>query len=561
VTGAIDRLRAWIQAHPLAAALLAGGAARLVAATVGLGFHARDDYFHVLLPALRWIEDPAFDWDSSGLPGAGIRSHLVPRAVWLVIRACHGAGIEEPGSVLRVLYTVAGAYALLVVPALWLAARRLLDDRGARLAVWFAALHFAMPYAGTRLLIEAMAMPPLALGIWAATFPTFRKQLLAGFLVGLACWFRYQVGAAALGIGIAVGIAAFGRSRWRGIAVAVGGLASGGVIAVALQGLFDLMTTGGFLGPALRNIAANLEPPAGLSRSTPLAYLGIWLLLTAPPATLVLVPTMVRAGRRLALVAWPFVTFVLVHSAIPHKEERFMLPVLPLFLLLLAGAPRALEEASGRFWNALQRWWPWARGWLVAVHAVALLVACTSQSQKSLREALVAVREDPEARGLISIGPELQTFFLGGRRLVTARTAEIDIGWLVRTLEQAQQEGLAPNRVITFEADRGKVEIMLLALGLRCEAPTRMSGWWLDRAVYALNPRRNERRSPILLYRCEPPALARHLPSPAERFLDGPSSPTFRTGSRRPASQATTATRLPRCAGPTERLRSRRGRD
>lgn len=516
MTGATSRLRVWLWAQPLAAAMLAGATARLVAATVGLGFHARDDYFHVLLPALRWIEDPTFDWDSSGLPGAGIRSHLVPRAVWLVMRTCHSAGIEAPNSVLRVLYLVAGAYDLLAVPAVWLAGRRLLDDRGARLAVWLAALHFAMPYAGTRLLIEAMAMPPLALGIWAATYPTFRKQLVAGLLVGLACWFRYQVGAAALGLAAAVGIAGFRRDQWRGLRTQLGGLAMGGVIAVSIQGSFDLATTGDFLGPMLRNIGANLEPPADLSRSTPLAYLGLWLLLTAPPATLVLVPAMVRAARKLPLVTWPFVVFVVVHSAIPHKEERFMLPVLPLFLLLLAAAPSALEETRGRFWRTLQRWWPWTRRWLVAIHAVALLLACTSQSQGSLREALVAVRADPKARGLVSIGPELQTYFLSGRQLVTARTADIDIGWLARTLEHATNKGPIPNRVITFEADRGKVEIMLVALGLRCETPTRMSGWWLDRLVYSLNPKHNKRRSPILLYRCELPAVAQRTWSPNE---------------------------------------------
>jgi hypothetical protein len=219
-------------------------------------------------------------------------------------------------------------------------------------------------------------------------------------------------------------------------------------------------------------------------------------------------------------VAWPFVLFVLVHSIIPHKEERFMLPVLPLFLLLLAGAPQALDEAGGRFWHSLKRLWPASRRWLVAVHAVALLLACTSRSQGSLREALLAVRQDPDARGLISIGPELQEYFLSGRELTTARTREVDIGWLARTLERTAQDGPAPNRVITFETDRGQVEIMLMALGLRCEAPVRMTGWWLDRVIFALNPRHNKRRSPIMLYRCEMPVVAQSRP--AERCPSEP---------------------------------------
>ncbi|MEE8410349.1 MAG: hypothetical protein V3T05_12135 [Myxococcota bacterium] len=508
MTDAWNRLRAWVTAHPLAAPVLAGAAARLVAGLVAVGFHARDDYFHVLAPALRWIDDPTYDWDATTDPGAGIRSHLIPRAVWLLIRSAQGLGITEPESVLRVIYVVAGAYALLLIPGVNLAARRLLDERAARLATWLAAIHFAMPYTGTRLLIEAMAMPPLAFGLWAATYPTFRRQLVAGLLVGLACWFRFQTGLAATGLVAAVAWTAFREGRWRCVAERVGGLVAGGTLAVLIQGTFDLATTGDFLGPVIRNIVANMDPPAGLSRSTPAAYLGFWLLLTVPPATLVVVPAMVRAARRLPLVTWPFVVFVIVHSAIPHKEERFMLPVMPLFLILLAAVPSALTDAKGRFWEWARKVWPATRGYLLVVYAVALIVACTAQSQANLRQAVIILRHDPAARAVVSIGPEVQAYFLGDRNLPIRRTSKIDIGWLARTLEALRNEGVQPNRFLGFEAESSKVAIMLAALAYRCKEPIRLDGWWLDRLVYRLNPRRNLRRSPVLIWHCEPPVVA-----------------------------------------------------
>ena len=36
--------------------------ARLLYAVVSPGFHARDDYFHVLEPALQWLDDPEWIW-------------------------------------------------------------------------------------------------------------------------------------------------------------------------------------------------------------------------------------------------------------------------------------------------------------------------------------------------------------------------------------------------------------------------------------------------------------------------------------------------------------------
>ena len=510
-----DKLCTWLTNHPLLAPVCVGAVARLVAACVGLGFHARDDYFHVLEPALNWLKDPTYDWDSSGAPGAGIRSHLLPRAVWLLLRLCTGLGITEPTNVLRVLHCACGAYSLLIVPAVFLLGRRLLDERGVRLATWLAAIHFAMPYAGTRLLIEAMAMPPLVFGLWLATYPRSRQLFTSGFLVGLACWFRFQTAAAALGLVISAALLAWRESGWRLATRHVLALAAGGICTVGLQGFFDLWTTGDFLGPVVRNIQVNIGPNPGLSQSTPAAYVGLFLLLTVPPATILVLPTMVRASRRLPLVTWPFLTFLVFHSLVPHKEERFMLPVLPLFLILLAAVPHTLAEADGPIWARLRAFWPATWKLLVVVHLAALLIAVTSQSQANLREAMTRLRHDPEARGIISLGPEVEGYFLGRPELPLYRKSEVDAVWLGRTLRQAETP--RPNRFLAFAPDQMKAELLLLGFGMNCGPAEVIEGWWLDRLLYSLNPHRNRRRSPILLWHCDPPAVALLLsPTPLE---------------------------------------------
>ena len=488
--------------RPLLGALLTGAIARGIAATVGLGFHARDDYFHVLAPALHWLDDPAFAWDESDTPGAGIRSHLVPRIIWLLLRALRALHIESPETALRGIYLVVGAYSLAVIPALYLAAKRLLGKKEAAVAAYLGALHAAMPYAGTRLLIEAMAMPPMAMGLFLLTFRDRRHLFAGGLAIGLACWLRYQVGAAALGFVVAIFLRGKNDGGSARGARDVLWLGAGGGVAMGMQGLFDVWTTGTFLGPTLRNIAYNLVPPANLTKMNPCAYVGMFLLLTLPPATIVVLPALVRAARRLPLVTWPFVFFVGLHTFVPHKEERFMLPALPLFLLGLAAVGPTLRDASGKWWDKLKQAWPATRAFLLAVHGLALILAVTNQSQRNLRDAMGALRRDAAAVGIVSMGPEMQDYFLRRPQLPQQQTGHPNYTWLEKTIRTMDRDGPAPNRFLGFASEGDTIEAMLITAGYICAEPRTFDGWWLDRWIYALNPKHNRRRSPIFIWDC-----------------------------------------------------------
>lgn len=471
--------------------VIAGAIARLVSALVGFGFHARDDYFHVLEPALAWLRDPGFDWAHSDLPAAGLRSELVPRVVQGLVALCARLGITEPESVLRALHAVFGAYSLLGIVGVGLLASRLLGRREAQIATWLAALHFAMPYLGTRLLIEAVAIPPLLFGMWLVTFEDGRRVFFGGLLIGLACWFRYQVGVAALGV---AGVLLWQR-RYRDVAH----LAVGGLLAVAAQGAFDLWTTGRWFGPLLANIAYNSAPPGTLTRESPLAYVGLFLLLTVPPATFVVVPAMWKAARNIPLVWVPFALFVLAHTLIPHKEERFMAPVLPLFLVMVAAALATVPAWAKRFAPA-------AGVWFVAVHIVALVLVCTHRSQDAQRSALADLRHDTAATGLISAGPELPTFFLG--KLAASRNGEVDAVWMRRAMKALDENGTPANRFVAYREDAFKLGILLEAMALDCPDRRVYEGDLLDTAAYAMNPRHNKRRGPVVVWSCSRPELA-----------------------------------------------------
>jgi hypothetical protein len=273
---------------------------------------------------------------------------------------------------------------------------------------------------------------------------------------------------------------------------------------LGLQAAWDGLTTGTFLGPLRQNLAINLQPDAGLSRSAPWGYLGLLLLLSLPPASFWLWPAAWATARHRARpLAWSLGVFLLIHSLIPHKEDRFILPAIPLLALLFAGAPEV--------WQGRPSW----RGgrWLtLGLGAAALIFCITSQSQQNLRDTMLALRHDDQARGCISMGPELQTFFLQRPDMATRQRnrfvgSAADEAWLLRSLAELEAEGATPNRFVAYAADRQPTELFLRLVGLRCSAPQQIEGWWFDRLLARLNPRRNRRRSPVWIYRCDmPPA-------------------------------------------------------
>jgi hypothetical protein len=502
----MTRLVHRLEAHPLAWPMAFGLAARLVVAWCAVGFFGRDDYFHVLEPALRWLDDPAFVWETSGAAGAGLRSHLVPRAVWAMLRVARDVGLTTPEAQLRFIQTCLAVHSLALVPAMYLTGRRLLPRRAALVAAWLGALHFALPYLGTRLLLEALAMPWLVFGVYLASFATRGRLVAAGISCGMAMALRYPVAAAFVGL---LGAVIWReRSDARNAAARGGLLALGAVLPLVALGFYDAHTSGGFLRPLVANVAANLAPSPDLSRSNAFTYLGLLLLLTIPPATLVVAPAMVRAARHLTLVSWPLAAFVLVHSLVPHKEERFLAPIVPLFLLLLAAAPEALADAVGPWWERLQRHAAWAWRMVAGAHLVMLVVVLTSSPQASLREVMVALRQDGQARAVVSLGPELQLFFLGSEKLPARYAPLREPAALPRALAALAGRGTPANRFVSFAADRDRTAVLLAAHELLCDEPEVFMGSWLDRLVYALNPAHNARRSPVLLWRCERPAVA-----------------------------------------------------
>jgi hypothetical protein len=143
--------------------------------------------------------------------------------------------------------------------------------------------------------------------------------------------------------------------------------------------------------------------PAGPVWRYALTLLGVFV----PPFSLLALTAMVRGGRAIPLLGIPTLGFLIAHSLIANKQERFLLPVIPLLVLLAAaGFPGV------RAWFTRRGWAPAYRAlWIYfgVINAALLGVTVFSYSKKDRVAPLVYIERRNDAERVI-IAQFSQTF-------------------------------------------------------------------------------------------------------------------------------------------------------
>jgi len=419
---------------------------RALCAYFAYGPLAMDDYIDGVSPALQWArgETPIVS------PG---RSYLL---VWFLgagIKLGHFLGIRESvvGQI-RFLYLLLGIFSL---SSLWFAYRFLKtrEKKFAALFLYFLSLHAILPFAGTRAFGEAVAMP-LVLGGILTTSP-----FLSGLLLGLATLLRFQCGLLFLLFLV----------LWKASPRYLGA----GVVILALQLLVDwgsgyapLQTLTDYLG---RNqgwaVQYGVQP---------------WYTHFLTLVVVVLFSFTLKwkaAIREHWKIAAAVGVFVVAHSLIPHKEERFLFPILPPLLLLFAAA-WALKPESRFRWIFLP------------VNFAALFLISLSDPQAAMHEPIVEVQRRFSSGLIIETDNDLAGNWMGQGIFLKKPFRRERIQDL--TLAKLDTELGFPHEVIMvtgFEIPEW------LRQHPRCQEWHR-AGSLTDRLLYWANPSHNTRRRP-----------------------------------------------------------------
>jgi len=317
------RLAWWL----LLAALAAGAALRGWLALTDAGIAWPDEIYQSLEPAHRlvwgrgWVAHEYRD---------GLRSWALPGLVAGLLEVFRALGLSRPAAYVPAAKLVFAAVGVVTAWATARLARRMgagpLESAAAG-ALW--ALAAPAIYFAPRGLSEPLSALPVTLGLaWALPANASRRDRVVGAsLLGVAVLLRLQDALVCVTL---VG-AWLARRRWREAAEVTVVLLAWALVL----GLLDRLTWGGWFHSALAYWRYNWVQGRGelFGTSPPSYYLRV-LWTSMPLVTALLVPTVLLGALRAPALAATVAVFLGVHSAIPHKELRFILPVLPAAMAL-----------------------------------------------------------------------------------------------------------------------------------------------------------------------------------------------------------------------------------
>lgn len=490
------------------------------------GPQALDDYLDYLLPAWRW---------TVGLP-EDIHPYRSPLLMWIYagwLNLGSWLGIELPTHQIRWVLTLNGTLSLLaVVAAHWLT-RDLASRRVAVIAPYLVAAHAMMPLSSTRAFTEsfvigltalgvgawmrsrsqaamastlaessAIGAPKLnptlnssreSLGIWPwSTFSRADAWLVMGFFcLGAVTLVRFQMGLLYV-VMMAVSLLQ-GRRRDFSYGFGVGLVVLALAIGIdLLYGRAPLQTLFSYLHFNSDQTDVGVMPWYETSVTL--------LLLLFAPFSFVFGRSWWKAIKANQEVSWLVFVFVLAHSINPHKEERFLLPILPLALVILAHAWGGSNLSGLRKW--VWRLFFWPLNFLVlaistSVNTQATLVGSFGTAEKLSTRVLHLDTDTHE------VGRFISGFFVRPPSELLTILSPPDAQEIAKLFED--RPNLDAFIVKSGTSDQSRLlepALAELRIGYDCSEVRRASSW-TDEMLYRLNPEGNARRQAVLYFFCE----------------------------------------------------------
>lgn len=316
-----------------------GVAFRLFAGIHSLGFVHPDEHQQYLEAANRIAYGYGVSfWEYD----RGIRHLLYPGCLASFLLFLDGIGVTSPIMQARVIRCLLGLSVLGSMSAFSVDLYR----RGKHIAAFtlllFAALSPYFVFVGARTLSETATIPILVVVLMCLDRYPWTAGVLAGLMFGVR--FQSALFVAPLFVAMAVGCCRSGNARAALRAQCVP-FATGCVLALTFVGLVDRLTWGAWFHSPIEYFRANvMEGVAASFGVTPWYQYLLWTADVAFDSSLSLVPFALIGFFVRPRFAFAMLVFAFAHSMIGHKEPRFLWPMLPVLLILIAEGVECLAR-------------------------------------------------------------------------------------------------------------------------------------------------------------------------------------------------------------------------
>jgi hypothetical protein len=259
----------------------------------------------------------------------GVRSWVFPLVIAVPLRVLDLLDLDTPAVYQPVVEGMLSGLSLAVPYASYRIAAAFFGEHAGRLALAFTAFWYELVSYGHRATIDAIAVYVTCGAVaLVVSRPTHAVTLSGGALLGLAFTIRFQL-APALAVIALVAMLRWRAHAWRAAVACVAVVAAGGA--------FDFYTWGLWFGAIRVSVALNaVGDLASIFGVYPFWWYGPMLIVLSGGLALLGGLGLLQRWR----TAWPLLAIAAAtlvgFSAIGHKETRFVLLLVPIWLIGLA---------------------------------------------------------------------------------------------------------------------------------------------------------------------------------------------------------------------------------
>lgn len=403
----LGKIRTYWETKPIIIITFVAAVLRLLAAVFSKGYGMHDDHFQIIEIAQAWVDGKKVWLDT---PDTIVRSLIYPGIHYLLFAILEKLGITDPQIKMTFVRVLHALYSILVVIFGFFLTRNIADLKTARKVGILLATFWILPFMSVRNLVEVVCIPPMIIGFYFAMKKDVEKNwFIAGILFGISFIIRYQVLVFIGGVGLVL----LSQKKLRMAAIYTVGIL---VSTFLIEGVVNIIVWKSPVNPFINFILDNIKNRYNYITGPWYNYLLLILIGLIPPVSFFLFYGILRSWKQYALLFWPIIIFLILHSYFPNKQERFILPILPL-IIILGTVGWQQFVAKSVFWQKRIKWLKASWVWFWILNIILLIPVTFTYSKKNRVETLYYLSSKKDITGIVweshhKVTPFIPIFYL-----------------------------------------------------------------------------------------------------------------------------------------------------
>lgn len=314
-----------------------------VTAYFSIGFFHPDEHYQIIEFA-GIIDKPETSKDLTWEFKTQIRPALQPVICYLIFKACDFFSISDPYNKAFVLRLITGWLAVLIIRFFTNSLNSSINDKFRNLFLILSYFIWFLPFINVRFSSETWSGLSflLALSLIIRNNKNCQTYLIAGLMLGLSFIFRSQIAFAVLGL--ALWLVFIKKESAKNIIF----MSTGGLVAILLGFLVDSWFYGDWVVTIWNYFKVNLiDGKTSEFGVSPWYYYIFYIFKFSffPFGLIIILSFLFLIYKRFnSIFIWIILPFLIFHSFIPHKELRFLFPLVNLvpvvFILAIQEFPK-----------------------------------------------------------------------------------------------------------------------------------------------------------------------------------------------------------------------------